>query len=170
MFGLFNGVKYRGDVTVEIYAILKLVPQLKSVLNTFPNLNDTISGLRKEKMPAIEAAAHLSLLVIERLMQPASPDIRMLTLRYLDESADDGFRRFARYYQAVSTNQTPECPAGMPNLAPVLGLAFWYLGVAARENGLSEQCYRMFVGDVIGMLRGKTQDERRRDRLTNMLS
>ena len=37
-------------MTVEIYAILKLVPQLKSVLNTFPNLNDTISGLRKEKI------------------------------------------------------------------------------------------------------------------------
>ena len=52
MFGLFNGVKYRGDVTVEIYAILKLVPQLKSVLNTFPNLNDTISGIILERKDA----------------------------------------------------------------------------------------------------------------------
>ena len=107
------------DVTVEIYAILKLVPQLKSVLNTFPNLNDTISGLRKEKMPAIEAAAHLSLLVIERLMQPASPDIRMLTLRYLDESADDGFRRFARYYTPNSARiRRPPLPNGAIRILP----------------------------------------------------
>jgi hypothetical protein len=122
---------------------------------------------RSNSGSAIEAAAWLSLIVIAKLMQPASKDTRMLTLRYLDESADDDFRRFARYYQAISTNQAPERPADMPNLAPVLGFGFWYLGVAARENRLSNQCYRMFIGDVVNMLRGKSQDERRRDRMTN---
>lgn len=169
MFDLFNGVKYRREVTVEISAILILVPHLKLVLSNFQGLKDAISGFRKENIPAIEAASYLSLIVIEELTQPVSLDTRMLTLRYLEESADDDFRPFALYWKAVSNNQPPEHPVGMPNLVPVLGVAFWYLGVASRENRLSEQCYRMFIGDVIGMLRGKSQDERQRNRLTNTL-
>jgi hypothetical protein len=43
MFGLFDGAKYRSDVIVEIHAILKLVPELKSVLAAIPTLNGAIS-------------------------------------------------------------------------------------------------------------------------------
>jgi hypothetical protein len=53
-------------------------------------------------------------------------------------------------------NQEPERPRGMPKLAVVLGFAFWHLGVAVRENKLSETCYQNFVRDVVGMLRGKS--------------
>ncbi len=52
----------------------------------------------------------------------------------------------------------------MPNLAAVLGFAFWYLLDAVRVNKLSEKCCRTFIVDVVGMLRGKSQDERRSDR------
>src|SRR5580700_11934898 len=69
-------------------------------------------------------------------------------IRYM---ADDHFRWFARYAQAIMKNETPEHPEAMPNLTVVLGFAFWYLGVAVRENRLSEGFYQVFVGDVLGL-------------------
>ena len=50
MFGF--GLKYRTDVIVQIHAILKLVPRLKSLLNTIPTLKRwrADSALR-EQMP-----------------------------------------------------------------------------------------------------------------------
>jgi hypothetical protein len=82
----------------------------------------------------------------------------------LNEKKDDNFRWFANYAQAVTANQKPEHPEDMPNLAAVLGFAFWYLLDAVRVNKLSENCCRTFIVDVVGMLRGKSQDERRSDR------
>jgi hypothetical protein len=165
MFGLFDAFKYRTEVTVQIHAILKLVPQLGSLLRTFPSLRQSINEFRKTKIPEIEAAAWMSLLVIERIMVSVPQEIRLLTLRYLDEKSEDMFRWFAKYGKAVISNEIPEHPKGMPNLTSILGFAFWYFGVAVRENRLSEECYQIFVGDVIGMLRGRSQDERKANRL-----
>jgi hypothetical protein len=170
MFGLFDGIKYRSAVVVQIHTILILVPQLKSVLNTFPTLNHTISSLRKENISELEAAARLSLLVVERLMEPASPDSRLLILQYLNKGVNDGFQQSLRFYKAVKEeNREPEHPAGMPVLAPVLGFACWYLHRAVLENNLSEQCFQIFVGDIIGMLQGTSQNERRKNRVMNAL-
>jgi hypothetical protein len=161
MFGLFDGVKYRNEVTTQIHAILMLMPHLKSL--TSP-LKDAINAYRKEKTPEIEAAVWLSLAVIENLMVSIPPDTRLLTVQYLNEKKDGNFRWFASYAQAVTANQKPEHPEDMPPLAAALGFAFWYLLVAVRQNRLSEKCCRIFVVDVVGMLRGKSQDERRSDR------
>jgi len=57
----------------------------------------------------------------------------------------------------------------MPNLAAVLGHAFWYLLHAVRENKLSEKCCRTFSLDVVGMPQGKSQNERLADRLREQL-
>jgi hypothetical protein len=156
MFGLFDGGKYRTEVIVQIHAILKLVPELKRLLETLPNLKGAINEFREAKTPEIEAAAWLSLVVIEKAMLSVPPDRRLLALQYLHEKKEDGFRWFARCAQAIMANQEPERPRGMPKLAVVLGFAFWYLGVAVRENKLSETCYQNFVRDVVGMLRGKS--------------
>jgi hypothetical protein len=162
MFGLFDGgVKYRSEVTVEIHAILMLMPELKSLLASMPALKGMINDFRKENMPAMEAAAWASLLIIENVMQSVQQDARLLALRYLDAAADDEFRHFARYYQALVANQNPQRPPNMPNLVPVLGFAFWYLGVAVHRNRFSDAAYCLFVGDVVGMLQGKSQTERR---------
>jgi len=161
MFGLFHGFKYRNEVITQIHAILMLVPRLKSL--TSP-LKDAINEYRKENTPEIEAAVWLSLVVIENLMVSVPPDKRLLTLQYLNEKKDDNFRWFANYAQAVTANQKPEHPEDMPNLAAVLGFAFWYLLDAVRVNKLSEKCCRTFIVDMVGMLRGKSQDERRSDR------
>jgi hypothetical protein len=37
MFGLFNGMKYRNEVTTRIRAILMLVPHLKSLTSPLEN-------------------------------------------------------------------------------------------------------------------------------------
>jgi hypothetical protein len=37
MFGLFNGMKYRNEVTTQIHAILMLVPHLKSLTSPHKN-------------------------------------------------------------------------------------------------------------------------------------
>jgi hypothetical protein len=161
MFGLFDGIKYRNEVTTQIHAILMLMPHLKSL--TSP-LKDAINAYRKEKTPEMEAAAWLSLVVIENMMVSVPPDTRLLTVQYLNEKKDDRFRWFANYARVAMASQKPEYPEDMPNLAAVLGFAFWYLLDAVRVNKLSEKCCRTFIVDVVGMLRGKSQDERRSDR------
>ena len=66
-------------------------------------------------------------------------------------------------------NGQAEHPKEMPNLAVALGFAFWYLGFAVREHKLSEHDYQVFIEDVIGMLRGQSQSERRSNRLRGAL-
>ena len=163
---MFGGIKYRSEVTVEVHAILILVAELKSL--TRP-LQDRINEFRKAKTPEMEAAVWLSLIVIENLMVSIPPDTRLLALRYLNEKKADNFQWFAGYDQAVMANQEPERPEDMPNLATVLGFSFWYLGHAVRENKLSVKCYRTFCLDVVGMLQGKSQNERLADRIREQL-
>jgi hypothetical protein len=159
MFGLFDGVKYRNEVTTQIHAILMLMPHLKSL--TSP-LKDAINEYRKENTLEIEAAVWLSLVVIENLMVTVSQDTRLLTLQYLNEKKDGNFRWFANYAQAVAANQKPEHPQDMPPLAATLGLAFWYLLYSVRQNKLSDNVCRTFIHEVVGMLR---QNERDREHL-----
>ncbi len=155
MFGLFNGIKYRNEVITQLHAILMLVPRLKSL--TSP-LKDATNEYRKENTPEMEAAVWLSLVVIENLMVSVPPDTRLLTLRYLNEKTDDNFRWFANYAQAVTANQKPEHSEDMPNLAAVLGFAFWHLVVAVQQNKLSENVFRTFIHEVVGMLRQNERD------------
>ena len=159
MFGLFNGIKYRNEVITQIHAILMLVPDLRSF--TSP-LRGAINEYRKENTPEIEAAVWLSLVVIENVMVSISPDTRLLTLEYLNEKKDGNFRWFASYAQAVTANQKPEHPEDMPNLAAVIGFAFWYLLYFVRVKKLSENVCRAFIHDVVRMLR---QNERDREEL-----
>jgi hypothetical protein len=121
MFGLFDGIKYRNEVTTQIHAILMLMPHLKSL--TTP-LKDAINAYGKEKTAEIEAAVWLSLAVIENLMVSIPPDTRLLTVQYLNEKKDGNFRWFANYAQAVTANQRPEHPEDVPPpLAAVIGFA-----------------------------------------------
>ncbi len=163
---MFGGLKYRSEVNVQIGSILMLVPQLNSLV--LP-LKDSINEFRKAKTPEMEAAVWLSLVLIEHLMLSIPADTRLLTLQYLNEKKDDDFCWFARYGQAVMNNQQPERPEDMPNLAAVLGFAFSYLIRAVRENKLSEKSFRIFALDVVGMLRGKSQNERLSDRRREQL-
>jgi hypothetical protein len=96
--------------------------------------------------------------VIEDLMVSIPPDMRLLTLEYLNEKKDGNFRWFANYAQVVAANQKPEHPEDMPNLAAVLGFAFWYLLQAVRTNKLSENVFRTFIHEVVGMLRQNERD------------
>ncbi len=159
---MFDGIKYRSEVNVQICSILMLVPQMNSLVRP---LKESINEFRKAKTPEMEAAVRLSLILIEGLMEHVSPEVRRLTLKYLDEMKDDEFRWFARYHQALKANQEPDRPKDMPNLTAVLGFAFWYLIRAVQENKLSEKCFRTFALDVVGMLQGKSQNERLADRL-----
>jgi hypothetical protein len=161
MFGLFDGIKYRNEVTTQIHAILMLMPDLKSLIS---RLKDEINAYRKEKTPKpeMEAAVWLSLVVIENQMASIPPDTRLLTLQYLNEKKDGNFRWFANYAQAVAANQKPEHPQDMPPLVATLGLAFWYLLYSVRQNRLSDNVCRTFIHEVVGMLR---QNERDREHL-----
>jgi hypothetical protein len=159
MFGLFNGIKYRNEVTTQIHAILMLMPRLKSLTSPLKN---EINVYRKEKTREMEAAVWLTLVVIENVMLSMPPDTRILTLQYLDEKKDHSFRWFANYAQALEANRKPEHPKDMPNLAAVLGFAFWYLLHAVRTNKLSENVFRTFTHEVVSMLR---QDEHPKDTL-----
>ena len=101
-------------------------------------------------------------------MLDISAETRLLTLQQLDQKKDDMFRWFAKPAQAMLKGQA-EHPKETPNLAIALGFAFWYLGFAVREHRLSEHAYQVFVEDVIGMLRGQSQSERRSNRLGGVL-
>ena len=68
MLGL-DRLKYRSEVIVQIHAILKLMPALTQLLETFPALKSTINELRKQKMPPQKLLVPLRVLVIERAEQ-----------------------------------------------------------------------------------------------------
>ena len=46
-----------------------------------------------------------------------------------------------------------------PPLAAVIGFAFWYLIVAVQQNKLSENVFRTFSHEVVGMLRQNECDQ-----------
>jgi hypothetical protein len=164
---MFGGIKYRSEVNAQICSILMLVPEVNSLVRP---LKDSVSEFRNAKTPEMEAAVLLSLVLIENLVRHVPPDARLLTLQYLNEKKDDDFRWFARYGQASATNQQPERPEDMPNLTAALGFAFWYVLHALRENKLSERCFRTFSLDVVGMLQGKSRNERLADRAREQLA
>ena len=64
MFG-WNGFKYRTQVIVDIHSILMFVPELKKLLKTFPTLRRSAGEFRKLEKSELEAAAYLSVVVLE---------------------------------------------------------------------------------------------------------
>jgi hypothetical protein len=164
MFGLLDGFKYRSEVMVQIHAILKFVPELGQLLKTFPTVKLAINQLRKEKMPAAEAASS-SLLVIERAVANIPRETRALTLQQLKDSADNEFRFFSEIAGALSEGKTSAYPEGMPILTMALGFSLWYLGYLLREGQISQQACNTYMGDVAGMLLGKSDEDRLKHRL-----
>ena len=152
MFGILGSLRYRARVNFEVHSILMYVPELGKLLKTQPNLKKATSKFQKLRMEEREAAVRLSLFVIETIMSDLSEDARLLTLQQLDH--DD----------------TAHYPKGASGLTFALRSAISYLGAAVREKNLSIRAYKMFVGDVVGMLQGKSQEERRKDLLNIALS
>jgi hypothetical protein len=159
---MFGGFRYRTEVTVEIHAILMLVPKLGDLLKTIPELKVTMNELRRTGVQELEAASSVSLLVIEKLIRSVPRETLALTFQQLLQKRDNFFAWFAPQPEADHSKD-------LPLLTMVLGHAFWYLGVALQQNNLSEQTYRVFVGDVLGMLQGKSEEQRGRDRLAAVL-
>jgi hypothetical protein len=165
MFGLLDGFKYRSEVMVEIHAILKFMPELNPLLQTFPTLKTTIKQLRGEKIPAAEAASSLSILVIERAVANVPHQSRLLTLEQLKDNADNEFRLFSHFAPALSEGKPNAYPDGMPILTMALGFSLWYLGSLAREGKLSQRACDLYMANIAGLLLGKSDEERRRHRL-----
>jgi hypothetical protein len=94
MFGL-DRLKYRSEVNVQVHAILKLMPALTQLLETFPTLKSTINELRKQKMPPAEAACSLCVLVIKRAVAEIPDQApRLLTLEQLGRALRKGGSKF----------------------------------------------------------------------------
>jgi hypothetical protein len=133
MFGLLDGFKYRSEVMVQIHAILKFVPELGQLLKTFPTVKLAINQLRKEKMPAAEAASS-SLLVIERAVANIPRETRALTLQQLKDSADNEFRFFSEIAGALSEDKClPRGNANSDDGSRFFALVF-ALSAARRAN------------------------------------
>ena len=156
----WKGFKYRNQVIIDIHSILIFVPEFKKLLKTFPNLRQAAGKFRKEGKSELEAAAHLSLVVLESILPLTPEDGRTLALQQLARLESDRFRWFRD--QAKDGIQMAEV---LP-LTFALGFALWYLGHSVRENRLPEMVYRIFLKDVVGMLQGKSEEARRMDRVT----
>ena len=153
MFG-WTGFKYRTQVIVDIHSILIFVPELKKLLKTFPNLRRSAGEFRKLGKTELEAAAYLSVVVLESVLAHVREADRNQTLAQLTRFENDRFRWFRD--QLASEGGMPA--KAMTEVLPLtfaLGSAFWYLGHSVRENRLSETVYREFLTDVVGMLQGK---------------
>jgi hypothetical protein len=155
MFG-WRGFKYRTEVIVNIHSILIFVPRLKELLKTFPNLRRASGEYRKAGVSELEAAAYLSLVVLESVLLLVPKDDIALTLQQLAQLKSNRFRRFRDQAAAKNGNGLSE----MLPLTFALGFAFWYLGNAVRENKFQEMAYQTFVRDVVGMLQVKSPEER----------
>ena len=164
MLGL-DRLKYRSDVIVQIHAVLKLMPALTQLLETFPTLKSTINELRKQKMPPAEAACSLSVLVIERAVAEI-PDLapRLLTLEQLKQNADNEFRLFSQIAQKVAEDKLSAYPEEMSNLTVALGFSLWYVGCLVREGQLSQQACDLYMADIAGLLLGNSDEQRRQHR------
>jgi hypothetical protein len=153
MFG-WTGFKYRNQVIVDIHSILMFVPELKKLLKTFPNLRRSAGEFRKLGKTELEAAAYLSVVVLESVLVHMREDGRNQTLAELARFESDRFRWFRD--QLANESGTAAKASEVLPLTFALGFAFWYLGHSVRENRLPEMAYREFLTDAVGMLRGKT--------------
>jgi hypothetical protein len=72
---------------LEIHAILMLVPKLGDLLKTIPELKVTMNELRRT---GLEAASHLSLLVIEKLIRSIPAETLALTFQQLFQNTPAG--------------------------------------------------------------------------------
>jgi hypothetical protein len=156
MFG-WAGFKYRTQVIVDIHSILIFVPELKKLLKTFPNLRRSADEFRKLGKTELEAAAYLSVVVLESVLAHVSEHGRNEALAELTRFENDRFRWF-RDQLATESGIPMRNKETLTEVLPVtfaLGFAFWYLGHSVRENRLPEMVYREFLTDVVGMLRGK---------------
>jgi hypothetical protein len=144
MFSVFANRKYHRGLLVEVHAILNVVPDLRSVFNTVPNLKNTTSGFRKLMRPC-DAAVYVSIVIIENLMEQVTPQTRSLVFQQLTEQRDDGFLPFARAGQAIKKSEWSSWPAGMPLLTIVLGHACYCaaLLVIVERRGLLRSCSAM---------------------------
>ena len=153
MFG-WTSFKYRTQVIVDIHSILMFVPELKKLLKTFPNLRRSAGDFRKAGKTELEAAAYLSVVVLESVVAHLPKDGRNQTLAELNRFEKDRFRWF-RDQLADESGPAAKASEVLP-LTFALGFAFWYLGHSVRENRLPEMAYREFLTDAVGMLQGKT--------------
>jgi len=161
MFG-WTGFKYRTQVIVDIHSILIFVPELKSLLKTFPNLKRSAGEFRKLGKTELEAAAHLSVVVLESVLAHTPKDGRNQALAELTRFQDDHFRWFRDQLvveggvPGAAIDRGTTLTKAMTEVLPLtfaLGSAFWYLGHSVRENRLPEMVYREFLTDVVAMLR-----------------
>jgi hypothetical protein len=153
MFG-WTGFKYRTEVIVNIHSILIFVPELKKLLKTLPKLKRAAGDFRKAGKTELEAAAYLSVVVLESVLAHVPEDGRNQALAELTRFENDRFRWFRD--QAANESGTASKTTEVLPLTFALGFAFWYLGHSVRENRLPEMVYREFLTDVVGMLREKT--------------
>jgi hypothetical protein len=155
MFG-WAGFKYRTEVIVNIHSILFFVPELKKLLKTFPKLKQAAGDFRKAGKTELEAAAYLSVVVLESVLAHVPEDGRNQTFAQLTRFENDRFRWFRDQLANESGTPTKATLTEVLPLTFALGFAFWYLGHSVRENRLPEMVYREFLTDVVGMLQGKT--------------
>ncbi|WP_027575686.1 hypothetical protein [Bradyrhizobium sp. WSM1743] len=153
MFG-WAGFKYQTDVIVNIHSILHFVPELKKLLKTFPKLKQAAGDFRKAGRSELEAAAYLSVVVLESVLAHVPEDDRNQTLAELFRFEGDRFHWFRD--QLANESGTASISTEVLPLTFALGFAFWYLGHSVRENRLPEMVYREFLTDVVGILQGKT--------------
>jgi hypothetical protein len=164
MFGLWDGLKYRSETMVQVHTILILVPKLKDMLRTLP-LGRAIRKLRKMKASPIEAATAISIQVLEKFMYAVPKEFRELALQQVHERSADDFVWFREYYDQVILRRTQEHPKGMPILTVALGFAFWVVGNAAHEGKISQDHYKIFIDEIVGVLRGVPPKERSNRRI-----
>ncbi|MET4798206.1 hypothetical protein [Bradyrhizobium sp. LB11.1] len=151
MFG-WAGFKYRTEVIVNIHSILLFVPELKKLLKTFSGLKRAADDFRKAGKSELEAAAYLSVDVLDSVLAHVPADSRNLTLTQLTHLENDRFRWFRDHVANESGTPTKATTEVLP-LTFALGFALWYLGHSVRENRLPEIVYRDFLKEVAGMLR-----------------
>jgi hypothetical protein len=153
MFG-WTGFKYRTQVIVDIHSILMFVPELKKLLKTFPNLRRSAGEFRQLGKTELEAAAYLSVGVLESVLVHVPKEGRNQTLAELTRFENDRFRWF-RDQLAIEGRMPAKALTEVLPLTFALGFAFWYLGHSVRENRLPEMAYRKFLTDAVGMLQTK---------------
>jgi hypothetical protein len=158
--------KYKNDVLRLLYILLYFYPRGRNkLLKDYPGILDTIKSHSKEGTPPSRAATLIAASILGNLVESLTVEQRSLILNQLQQLDFDKFKQtFLEISQGRSTD-LPEYALGTTMIAGALVIARAELD----NQQLDQSSYDMLLSEVFGALKGKSYEQRSKDRITEVL-
>lgn len=164
---MFARFRYRIDVKCEFCKILLLLPDGPKVLKIDPRWKLAVELGRKNRLTPKQTALLLGCSVLEHVIQNISETDRNMILddlkRYAGKSGWE-FMAFSEWFLHFKTTGKQVYPQGMQVMTIALGTSFYVVNLMKRNGEIKSQDCDAYIAGIVGMLEGRTDAERRKDR------